>query len=120
MTLDDRQRIWLYRRSQKTMRYTLRSVAFVLTLTSGIVIWYALAYRSVASVAPVQANVAAARQTSTPQPKPTPAAKLIRFGPVEPLFGFTNTEIVALRRKPDAKASIFAKVELPLTAPVEI
>lgn len=104
------------------MRYTSRPITFALTLSLGTAVWYTLAYRSVAGdVAPVQSNVAITRQTSmpTPQPQPTPD-KLIRFGPIEQLSGFTNTDIVMLRHEPDASARVFARVELPANNFVDI
>lgn len=99
------------------MRYTLRTVAFVLALLSGTSLWYALAYRS---VVPVQANIAAALQTSTPEPEPAPAENFMSFGPVEGLYGFTNTNVLILRRKPEASAGVVARLELPEAVQVNI
>ncbi|HEX8652114.1 MAG TPA: hypothetical protein VF708_14835 [Pyrinomonadaceae bacterium] len=105
------------------MRYTFRPIAFVLTLSLGTIIWYTLAYRSFAGVAPVQSNVAAVRQTSTPAPAPQPQpapARLMSFGPVERLSGFTNAETLVLRRKPEAGAQVVARLKLPEHTFVEI
>jgi hypothetical protein len=105
------------------MRYTSRSVAFALALSLGTAVWYTLAYKSLAGGAHAQSNMAVITQQGTPiptpQPPPTPA-NLIRFGPVERLDGFTSTDIVTLRRKPDASASVVAKLSLPLNTEVDI
>jgi hypothetical protein len=103
------------------MRYTLRPITFVLTLSLGTAAWYTLAYRSVAGVGPAQPSITTAIKASTPTPTPEPQpAKLMRFGDIEQLLGFTNMETLVLRRKPDASASAVARVKLPINTLVDI
>lgn len=97
------------------MRWILRYAVFVLCFGLGSTAWHILAQEGSTPAQPVEAAQASTvNQTIAPADRDEPEivpGQSIKFGPLEPMNGYVNTETVVLRESADASAPVVAKLK---------
>jgi hypothetical protein len=99
------------------MRWVTRRAVFVICFSLGTTAWYLVAQRQSTPARALQtieaqalrranAQVNSRQQTMDESPDPS-----IKFGPVEPMYGYANAKTVVLRESPDPTSSVVAKVK---------
>jgi hypothetical protein len=98
------------------MRWIARRAVFTLCFILGSTAWYILAQKGSTPAQPIQFTVETPINQAIAQPRseqqddaPGPS---IKFGPLEPMNGSANTEIVILRESADANAPVVAKLKV--------
>jgi hypothetical protein len=106
------------------MRWIMRHAVFSLCLSLGTAAWYILAQEKSTPAESIQAVeetpiVQTNAEAECEQPENAPGQS-VKFGPVEPMNGYTNAGIITLRESADASSKVVAKIKAEDSGQVSI